>query len=221
MFIVNCSKDKQVYSQRNNQLRPGISCNVTSMVMMLSYAGYSFPKGKYSQPEDNLLDFLLTDEGVNKYYKKIDPHSYKKYINSDKDPEVSFPPNEVHTVLSEGTNLWMKSKCTVFYERRLITDLLYQLILGRASVISGVFNGLHHVVTLVGFVTQQDPNTVVSVKDIHVPYIQSIIIDDPYGDYRTSYVSTKGDNVELSWSDFVEIVKPQKETLVKRAHILI
>jgi hypothetical protein len=58
-MIVNVSEGKTSYSQRNNLVKPFESCNVTSMVMALSYLGYAFPKGKYEQPEDNLRRFIL------------------------------------------------------------------------------------------------------------------------------------------------------------------
>ena len=53
-MIINISDGKANYSQRNNKIKPHESCNVTSMCMALDYLGYSFPKGGYEQPEDNL-----------------------------------------------------------------------------------------------------------------------------------------------------------------------
>jgi len=46
---INVSKGKINFSQRNNKIMPLISCNVTSMVMGLSYLGWDFPEGKYEQ----------------------------------------------------------------------------------------------------------------------------------------------------------------------------
>ena len=221
IYKVDSSRGKSIFSQRNNQVRPGASCNVTSMVMMLDYAKIRLPTGPYKQPEDNLLTFLLSDKRVEEYYREVAPADYAKYIQTGKDPEISFPPNEVHMVLSFGTNLWLGKQVTKFYGELPIASLLYQTVAGRSCVISGEFAGLHHVVTLVGFSSTQDPSTVLKVEDIDMTQVLSIIIDDPYGDYRSGYKIQRGDGVEMPWSTFVEFVKPQKNALAKRAHVLI
>jgi hypothetical protein len=88
--IINVSEGKKHYNQRNNVLRPYESCNVTSMVMALSYLGYDFPPGEYEQPEDNLRSFIES---------------------AGKNPE-----NHYH--LSECANIWMGKRVTAFSERR-------------------------------------------------------------------------------------------------------
>ena len=220
IYKVDSSAGKSIFSQRNNQVRPGVSCNVTSMIMMLDYAHIRFPSGTFKQPEDNLLTFLLSDKRVEEYYKEVAPTDYTKYIQTGRDPELSFPPNEVHTVLSFGTNLWIGKQITKFYGELPVQELMYRTTIGQSCVISGEFAGLHHVVVLVGFNTTQDPATIQKIEDVDLTQIQSVILDDPYGDYRSGYKIQIGNGVEMPWVAFISQVKPQKNALVKRAHIV-
>lgn len=38
--------------------------------------------------------------------------------------------------------------------------------------------------------------------------IMSLLIDDPWGDYRTFYENTKGNDIEMPLSDFKKIIRP-------------
>jgi uncharacterized protein YvpB len=112
-MIINVSDGKANYSQRNNKIKPLESCNVTSMCMALDYLGYSFPKGEYEQPEDNLRAFIEAN---------------------GKNPEN-------HYQLSEFTNKWMGREVTRFNTARKISDILTEILEGRPVVISGTFPG--------------------------------------------------------------------------------
>jgi uncharacterized protein YvpB len=151
-MIINVSFGKANYSQRNNLIRPFESCNVTSMVMALSYLGYTFPRGDFEQPEDNLRQFM---------------------VQRGKNPIM-------HYDLSESTNRWMQKDVTSFGTGRKINDIFTELLEGRPVVISGNFPGyptkkekpLGHIVCLVGAewagATTEHPD--------------AVIWDDPYGD---------------------------------------
>jgi hypothetical protein len=127
---INISAGKANYSQRNNEVDPMNSCNVTSMVMALDYLGYEFPAGPHEQPEDNLHTFLTDHE--------LRP--------------------TVHAELSQGVNMWMGKLVTNFATNRPIMSLFDELRNDRPVVISGDFPGyprvlakpLGHIVVLVG-----------------------------------------------------------------------
>ena len=89
----NNSKGKPYYTQRNNKIKPGSSCNVTSMVAALSAAGWPVEKMASGgrQPEDELMRFILTDAACDRKWRMLDPQG-------------RIPPNEWHAVLAYGTN---------------------------------------------------------------------------------------------------------------------
>lgn len=129
-MVINISKGKLNFSQRNNERDPLNTCNVTSMVMALDYLGFNFPSGKYKQPEDNLHLFMTE--------RKLRPY--------------------MHFELSQAVNQWMGKNITSFSTTRPIQFLFDQLKDGRPVVLSGTFPGypkkmsspLGHIVVLVG-----------------------------------------------------------------------
>lgn len=214
MFEINVRGKDPYYSQRNNQLRPFISCNVTSMIAALDYAGYTFPTdAKYQQPEDSLLNFLLTNPEVDAEYARIYPVEYKKYQVTGKDPKKSTPPNELHTILSSGTNLWMGKKRGEITRLRWdlsLREMLFEFINHRPIVVSGVFGKLHHIVCAVGFdTTQTNIFKIEKPEEIDVDKVVSVIIEDPYGDYRTAYTDKNGKDVRMPASDFSLFINVQ------------
>jgi hypothetical protein len=187
-MIVNVSREKENYSQRNNAIKPFESCNVTSMVMALDYMGYQFPKGAHEQPEDNLHAFIEAN---------------------GKNPEI-------HAELSEYTNRWMGRKVTGFNTSRKINDILAELLAGRPVVISGTFPGyptkkaipLGHIVCLVG---AEWPG-----KD-WIGHPESVLWDDPYGNTLKDWQGT-GNDVKVDFEKFVNWIKPVGNPSVKWGH---
>lgn len=239
-FIVNVSDNKENYSQKNNQythanskgvldVKAATMCNFTSVCMALDYNGHQFPDlGKWTQPEDALADFTMTSKEVDDFYAKYAPALYKDYkkeVLDSKGKPAYYTPNEVHKVLEFATNLWLKDDIDNFRENVDIFDILKELINGRACVISGVFNGLHHIVTLVGaewnFVSSASIyNIVNSIFQTHkLP--DTFIIDDPYGDFRKQYQNGfSGNDIRLSTKEFLSMIKPVGNEVVKMAHFI-
>ena len=186
---INISDNKVNYSQRNNERDPLYTCNTTSMVMALCYLGYQFPKGKYKQPEDN-LHYFITEE------LKLRPW--------------------VHAELSLGTNKWMGKDVTSFSTVRPIKDIFKELKNGKPVVLSGDFPGtptvrktpLGHIVVLVGAIWN---------KNIFLRRPTTVIIDDPYGDTLNDWKGS-GNDIELSWTQFIDWFKPIKSETVKWGH---
>jgi hypothetical protein len=185
-LVVNVSAGKKNFSQRNNALKPLSSCNVTSMVMALSYLGYQFPFGAYEQPEDNLRAFI----------------------------EAAGREPTNHYDLSEWTNRWMGKRVTDFSTARSIDSILGELKSGRPVVISGTFPGfprrlakpLGHIVCLVG------------AEWLGCSALPDCVIwDDPFGDTANNW-NGSGDDVKVTWGQFVEWVKPCGDGAVKWGH---
>ena len=205
------------YSQRNNELRPSASCQCTSTVTALNILGIEFPKDdKFKQPEDSLLNFINTSKEVDEFYKKFDNYSYTQYINSGKDAKNFTPPQEVHGVLSYGTNLWLGKNVDTFKIGITTQDILFEFISGRPVVFSGVFNKFHHVVCGVGFTTSQETE-IKSPTDIDLTKVINVIINDPYGDYRYGYSNLNGCNIRMPFEDFRSMINTTG-SLTKNAH---
>ena len=231
--IYNCSTGKANYSQRNNKftwncvrnsalISPGDSekdrlikastmCNVTCMCMGLDYSGFKFPKGKFEQPEDNLCDFIINSAEVDAEYKRTVPAMYEAYKRGDKD---SYTPNEIHALLSMGTNLWMGTKATQFTTDGNIRDIINSEILtaNRPVIISGVYRNLNHIVDLVGVAVKAgcDPKT--TAPDY-------LIIDDPYGNLVQGYdKNLSGNDIIIPWQYFIDQTKPLKNATTKWFH---
>lgn len=209
----NNSAGKPYYSQRNNKIKPGTSCNVTSMISALSAAGWPVerlaPKG--TQPEDALMRFLLTDPTSQAQWKRLDPSG-------------AYPPNEWHTVLADGTNRLVRSiigggplsegfKAITFTENASAALIAEYIRSGGAAAVSGLFplpdgRKLNHVVSVVGVVGDDDP--------------EAFILDDPWGDYHDGYANQRGDDIQMSMDDFLSIVKfpssPRKMSHLVRAY---
>ena len=188
-MLVNVSKDRANYSQRNNEVKPLESCNVTSMCMALDYMGYSFPEGKYRQPEDNLRAFI----------------------------EAKGWSPEVHDQLSKGTNEWLGRRVTSFSIRIPINDIISEIIANRPVVMSGAFPGypnprlepLNHVVCLVGFGWEGNNYN-------EIPTFA--LVDDPYGNTMDNWRGS-GNDVRIPWALFVSWMKPCGDALAKWGHL--
>lgn len=240
-YRINLSDGKPHYSQLNNQYKhsnilgkydvsAATMCNVTSICQSLAYNDWVFPKGNYSQPEDNLAEFILTNEEVLSYYKKIQPQMYQEWIEGK---EGSYPPNEIHAVLAFGTNKWLNSNADTFKENAKIEDIINEIIEGRCCVVSGRFptinNGyLNHIVSLVGAewifdrkLTKQE--AINQIKDNKINP-SNFIIDDTYAYWSTETkkykYDLKGDDVVMSYQDFIDIMKPVGNEFVKYCHFL-
>ena len=129
----NNSKGKPYYTQRNNKIKPGSSCNVTSMVAALSAAGWPVEKMASGgrQPEDELMRFVMTDASCDRKWRMLDPQG-------------RIPPNEWHAVLAYGTNRWLlglghSSGIVEWKENATLEEIYQQVDKGGSVVVSGQF----------------------------------------------------------------------------------
>lgn len=237
-FVVNNSDGKCNYSQRNNEfvhknskgeidVSAATMCNVTALCQAADYNGWRFPDGKYSQPEDNLADFIFSDPRVDEYYAKSMPALYRAWKAAEPD---SYPPNELHEVLAKGFNLWIGSDADRFVESARVWDIVAEILEGRCCVVSGVFrlpNGkkLNHIVTLVGAVWhfKSAVGLTAAVKAVQEKKAlpDTVIIDDTYGNFREGYkAGITGNDIRLSWQEFIEMMKPAGNPAVKYCHFI-
>lgn len=246
------------YSQRNNELvfpnpkkYPKAQytsswknmCNVTSMVMGLSYSGWIFPSGIYKQPEDNLGYFILTDKNVLDYYAKTVPSYYNcwqrsltgKCTEAEVKKELIYPPTELHDTLSYGARQWLDAPATKFSTNVNFLEALWNNMVkdNLPIVISTTFGGFGHIVCCTGVqykkedylaiskdfsqIKARDPET---GKLLHAPY--AIIVDDPWGKYNPNTnkydAPNSGNDIVVPWDVVVNRVKPAGSDNNKWAH---
>jgi hypothetical protein len=190
---INVSNGKANFSQRNNKIMPLETCNVTSMVMGLSYIGWNFPEGKYEQPEDNLKAYFM-EQGKN---------------------------SEIHADLAEYTNRWLGKAAVSFSTKRTLPQIINEITEGRPVIMSGQFPGfptlrarpLGHVICLVGCEWQPaNAENPVANPDF-------FIIDDPYGNTLNDWKGS-GNDIRLDAGTFYSWMKPEKDQGVKWGHFL-
>lgn len=172
-----------LYSQRNNELLPTSACNVTAMCQALHIGGYTFPKGKYAQEEDNLMYFILHDSRVQSFYKSIGS---------------TANPYEIHEVLCYATNLWMG---------RDVCDRIHNISQNKLIEL----NQQHCCVLLSGHYPSYTGRSIDHITCCHDVEHDGIRMTDSWGDYHTLYTEQHAQrNVFMSWDDFYEYIKPVK-----------
>jgi len=198
-MIYKADKGKPNYSQRNNEIKPLVSCNVTSMVMALCYLGYEFPKGRYRQPEDNLRYHIENDQFCKRYYQDY----------CQRNPWAKgIPAVQIHDVLNWGTNNWMGTQCTHFQSNIPIEEMIHEIKCGRPVVISGSFyregkEPLDHIVALVGYNDETN----------------EACYDDPYGRTYEWSPEASGNDTWVSWELFIRDIKPVGNPNIKMGHL--
>ncbi len=187
-YLIEVEK-KDYYTQRNNEIDPLISCNVTSMIQAADIMGLSklFPKSqKYTQPED-ILRYRIER-------KKKDPTH--------------------HSVLSDFTNDFLKGVYTRFSTENKVSDILKDIREERPVVLSGNFcytnpKGkemiLGHMNTLVGYETDKRGD------------LLRVTILDPFGNPLDNFESS-GYKIELTASEFYDFYKPTSSFNAKWGH---
>lgn len=234
--IVWPSKDKFPNSQYTASWKN--TCNVTSMVMALEYAGWKFSQGNYKQPEDNLAKYILESKEIDQAYMSGQPAMWKTYhralsgMCSSQELSNIYSPIELHAYLSKGTNLWLGSTATQFSTNTNFVKALWRYFVfdNLPIVISTNFGGFGHIVTCVGATwSEADYNKGLeqykadkTVWPEIVP--ESIIVDDPWGSVdlkKNLYPSGgggSGNNKVIPWSFVVEHVKPLNSHTCKWTH---
>lgn len=197
------------HTQRNNRIDPTQTCQVTSMIMALKASGIPFDCPESEQPEDYLT--LLLDE----------PDAHEK-LRREYPSLADRPPREVHAILSWAVNeKLVKRRVTQFSTRVSMQEILYRIARHKcAAVMSGRFTNYGHLVTVVGFESKQDRiEDLGSPGQVDMDSVQSIIIDDPWGDGRTGYRDTNGDDVVYTLQEFAHLTRVFDSLDAKWAHI--
>lgn len=206
MLLVNLSRDSEYHTQRNNQLIPLTSCNTTSAIMALKASRIPFPCPDGAQPEDHLSELLLSEEAFDKKRR-------------DCPWAQGIPPNQVHVMLEWAINKIVRKDVDQFKTDGTLQEIIWRLFQGTALVVHGTFHKCDHMVCAVGFVSTQHESDLGSLTDINLGCVQNMIIDDPFGDYRTGYKDHRGNDINISLDEFNGITHKHDRADAKWIHV--
>ncbi len=199
---INLSEGKEYLTQLNNKFSPMSTCNTTSAIMGLMASGIEFHYDRrITQPEDALTKLLTTPEAydrMSKLYAWAVPGGYEPY--------------EVHGMLEWGINKFVGRDADTFSTKFSIMDILTNIRDNKcASMVSGKFTRSGHIIAVVGY---RENSPFQTLEDI-----DSIIIDDPYGNYHSGYKNRNGDNILFTVAEFNRIVKSVNNEKSKWVHM--
>ena len=230
-YVYNISSGMENWSQRKSQYvyknKDFVSnaysfCNVHMITMALDYLGYL---DKYNSKftniypnltrfPDKLAKFLFEDKRVLDFYKSIDPADYNDFISGKKN---AFGPNEIHQVLSYGTNLFLGlGNVTQFSTNTSWLDIINDVVYDSLPVgISGKFSGLNHIVLLVGVAYSE-------LGEGYKPSLTQIpdylIIDDPFGKTYEYSKGLSGNDIWIPFSKCITDFKSLNNSQYKFSH---
>ncbi len=204
-MVINHSRDSEYHSQRNNRVIPHASCNSTSMIMALKQAGVVLPFPDNQQPEDYLTCILLSETCI-RQIEKLAPWALDRQTG-----KPLFPPYEIHVLMEWAVNYLLNKQIVSFSTKTPIEKIIRQIDNHGGAVLSGRFpvNRTHynHMVSLAGYMTHQGS-------------ITALLIDDPYGDYKTAYRSPRGNNIPVPYKEALKIFKPTGNDYSKWAYLV-
>jgi hypothetical protein len=210
---VNLSKKENYYTQRNNVNYPFSSCGVTSMINALCASNIPFPILKNKQPEDYLTEMLESDLAYT-----VAKTKYNLLIKQ------GYPPRLIHGMLEWAVNRFVGYQADIFIEHTSIQTMIFSLWVNKnACVVDGKFTKDGHIVCVVGFTYEHGMNAnwePRSYSDVLLNRIQSIIIDDSYGNYFAGYTDQRGNDIEFDLETFNKLTNSCGNAYDKRMHVL-
>ena len=205
--IINL-QPQNYYRQDNNKILPGTACMPTSRVMFYLGNGIEYENPSDLADDDYFMKLLRSDEAW-KFAKK----KYPSLISA------GFAPNEIHGMYHSYLDYEVVGRRTSDFRDDLTFDDYLDRIRGKVAdhigsreilMTSGYFpaagfNG--HAFCIIGAI-------------IPVSGDPSLILADPYGDYRNLYKRGSGYAVVMSKIDFLQHVKPAGSEK-KWGHVII
>lgn len=230
-WVYNVSKGQDNYSQLRSQYSytnglfttNGYSfCNTHVMAMALIYIGvYDRFKSEIdhryvelNRLPDKLAKYIIESPEMNVYYRKRFPVLYEGFASGKYKDAMS--PNEIHNILSWGTNRFFDSSVTYFSTHVAWEDLISDVIYYNLPVgISGKFSGLNHMVLMVGIAYESLLDNSEPGKNQRPDYI---IVDDPFGKTYEYNKGLSGNDIWIPFDQCVQDFKSLNDSYFKYAH---
>ncbi len=175
-------------SQRDNELDPNGTCNVTSIAMVLSYLGQvakDDPSDVTIEQLEDELSARLKQSDAQAVFKRDFPALANQGYNA----------RNVHGML-----VWLCKQYGFKNKFSDSTSWADMTAFGAPMVTSGAFTGSGHIVCIVGMTLLGD-----------------LIVHDPYGDWNTKYKSREGDFRIYNRENMEQILAGSSKVL-KRTH---
>jgi hypothetical protein len=188
------SRKNEYATQRDNAKRPGASCNVTSVINACRASGIRLVTPEGVQAEDYLMGILEGAEARAEFSRRF--------------PGATCHPWNVSPMLEWVANKVAGRRICITDNNTSIKDIMFHIVKEQAAVvIGGDFTVYGHIVTVVGFdTTQENILAIHGPEEVDQAKLAALVIDDPYGDYRTKYQDHNGDSVPMPLDDFKKIV---------------
>lgn len=180
------------YTQRNNTTNPERACNVSAATTAVVGAGWTPPSGKSSQDDENLMLFIRGSKECGVLCDSLN----RKWGTSG---EKYVPSEQCHEVLDLALNLWLGARVSHTVQKATVKMIMDHIDLGGTCFSSGKFpttNG--HFVAIIDYTITAGEKQPVSWT-----------IKDPWGDYLSRYASHYGNNIIMSYDDYLKIMRPR------------
>lgn len=193
-MIINNSAGKANWTQLKNVNEPFATCNVAACINASQAAGWDvmgLRKGLADRPADDLYLFIKADKDCNRLWESYDSKG-------------QIPINQWMSPLALGLSKWLGHYASASFKMARWEEMFSCIVDGGACVVSGHYKttsgkDIDHITALVG--VDYDP-----VKMT----VNSWIMDDSYGDYRTGYDVKFGDNIVMAHADMLNLLKEQR-----------
>jgi len=200
MYKLNLTKGMDYHTQINNEKIPFASCNTTSFVMALKGARIPYPWPDGLQEEDFLTDWMHRKEAWS-FLNTLYPNAAAS----------GMIPQNYSDCLAWGINELFGRTVDHFTREGTLQQMIWEVSRGHPIVMSGPFTESGHFICLVGFETLQNKEDLQTMMSVAVDAVQTVIIDDPYGDYHTSYRSHKGNDIMFGLEEYNQLTNRPRD----------
>ena len=180
--------DVPYHTQRNNKLFPYSTCGTTCIAMVLDYLNKAFNK-KYACDDDAVFEALNSQDLINraKAYINNGDKWIETYLNDKRftpGGKIYTHLNNVAVMLGEVGSYLTKNEFVFKLKYRTFKEISDGLVNDKVPyVTSGMFTKSGHYVAIIGVTND------------------SLIFNDPYGNWLTQYKDDKGAGMIYSLAD--------------------
>jgi hypothetical protein len=212
MKRIQLLKPGAYWTQRKDTEAPAIECQVTSGANFLMALGLyaeiecripRLPDGTVQRLPDYINDVSESPEGWQ-----------MAAVDGWKDA-----PREDHMVLAWAINQVAGKTVNSFRWKLTLSAIFLEVARGRPVIVSGIFGqyrgkegDMHdraHVVCLTGMETEQDD--VDTASSVDLGQITAALVADPYGDFHTDYIDTRGAECRFTVAELTHILHDQDQ----------
>lgn len=197
----NLTRKDEYYIQRNNKYYPVSSCNTTSLANGIIGSGMFIRTKNGIQPEDKLTKLLETKEAF-ETAERLTP-----WFTNGKG-ELTTDPRLIAIMLAWAAHKLMGKKICAYTSNGRIQDMLFNMIKFKGCTVGlGSFTPAGHYVCFCGFKTNQaDIGQIESPDDVKIEEIIHLIMDDPWGDFRTNYRVHNGNDIPITIDRYMDLM---------------